>query len=94
MSFLVFFYTLFDRGFFLSSFKQDRTEEEVKGQKTKVQQRSRIDEGHCDVSGTVGCWQTFVEVSQSSWVHEAPAFSWWLYGAVVTVEPTTSALEK
>lgn len=33
-----------------------------------------------------------MEVSKSSWMHEAPAFPWWAYGTVVPMETATSAL--
>lgn len=42
--------------------------------KKKKSWSSRVNEGHCDVTGAVGGGEAFVEVSQSPRVHEAPAF--------------------
>lgn len=54
---------------------------------------SRVDERHCDVAGAVGGGEAFVEVSQSTGVHEAPAFPGRLYGTVIPVESAASALK-
>ena len=35
-----------------------------------------------------------MEVSQPAWVHEAPAFSGGVYGAVIPVEAAASSLER
>lgn len=60
---------------------------------TSCSNGSRIDEGHCNVAGAVGGGEAFVEVSQSSWVHEGPTFPRWFYGAVIPVETTAPTLK-
>lgn len=53
---------------------------------------SRVNEGHCDVAGAIGGGKAFMEVSQSSWVHEGPTFPWWIYGTVIPMETATPTL--
>lgn len=62
--------------------------------RVNVPKGSRVDEGHCDVAGAVGRRQAFVEVSQSSWMHEGPAFPGRIYRAVIPMESTASALQE
>lgn len=76
--------------------KQTWRKKAQQGQKTNLQYNqitSRVDEGHCNVASAVGSGQAFVEMSQSSWVHEAPAFPWWMYGTVIPMETATPALK-
>ena len=53
---------------------------------------SRVNEGHCNVAGAIGGGQAFVEVSQPSWVHEAPTFPWRIDRTVISMETATSTL--
>lgn len=59
--------------------KQKKTKKQNKnkaGTKTLTQQpeASRVDKGDCNVAGAVGGGQAFVEVGETPWMHEAPAF--------------------
>lgn len=76
--------------------RKQKTKNKIKpGQKYKLTQQpepSRVDKGDCNVAGAVGGGQAFVEVGETSWMHEAPAFPWWLYRTVVSMETATSTL--
>lgn len=54
---------------------------------------SGVDKGHCNVASAIGGGQAFVQVSQTSWVHEAPAFPGRLNGTVVSMETTPPSLQ-
>lgn len=55
---------------------------------------SGIHEGHCDVPDTGGGRQAFVVVGEAARVHEGPAFTRSLNGAVVAEEPASTTLQS
>lgn len=53
---------------------------------------SGVHKGHCYVPNTSGGWQAFMVVGEAAWVHEGPAFTGGLNGAVVAEEPASTTL--
>ena len=51
-----------------------------------------IDKGDCDVAGAPGGGEPLMVICESSRVHEGPALSWGVDGAVVAQEPTAPTL--
>lgn len=54
----------------------------------------RVKKGHCNVTGSLGGWKTFVIVGQAAWVHQGPPLPWSSNGAIVAQEPAASSLTE
>lgn len=55
---------------------------------------SGIHKGHCNVADTSGGRQAFVVVGEAARVHEGPALTRSLNGAVVAQEPASTTLHQ
>lgn len=55
---------------------------------------SGVHEGNRNVPDTGGGWQAFMIVGQAAWMHEGPAFTGGLDGAVVAEEPASTTLKS